>query len=156
MMLVRIFIPWCKYLLVGMPWCKWPLVGMQWCKWSSTNTNYSKIPFIFEIKAFSMPKTNIFSNLDLLFPKSHLFFCLKLPKEIGDHYYESSDGTLTRKSDDLAQKIYFSQFGWAKGWHVSKAFFWKKWVLWKSSSLKRFIFSSLWIWQFDRHQDLPW
>ena len=87
MVLVRIFIPWCKCLLVGISWCKWPLVGMQWCKCSNSNTNYSKIPFIFKIKAYSMPETNIFSNLDLLFPKSHLLFLyLRLPKKIGDHY----------------------------------------------------------------------
>ena len=64
----------CQCLLMGMSWCKLPLVGMQWCKCSNTNINYSKIPFIFKIKAFSVPKTNIFSNFDLLFPKSHLFF----------------------------------------------------------------------------------
>ena len=89
MMLVRIFIPWCKclivememqkklgckYPLMGMLWCECPLVGMPWCECSNPNTNYSKIPFIFKIKAFLMPETKIFSNLDLLFPEKPSFF----------------------------------------------------------------------------------
>ena len=128
MMLVCIFIPWCKCLLVGMSWCKWPLIGMQWCKCSNSNTNYSKIPFIFKIKASSVPETNIFSNLDLLFSKSHLFFyyLLKAPEKNWWSLLGISGWDINSKIWWSGSKDLFSQFGWAKGWHVSKApFFWK-------------------------------
>ena len=59
------------------PWCKCLLVGMSWRKCFDANTIYSKIPFVFKIKASSAPETKIFSNLDLLFLKSHLFFLTK-------------------------------------------------------------------------------
>ena len=40
----------CECLLMGMSWYKCPFVGMPWCKCSNPNTNYSKIPFIFEMR----------------------------------------------------------------------------------------------------------
>ena len=100
MMLVRIFIPWCKCLLVG----------MQWCKWSNSNTNYLKNSPYFQIKASLVPEPKIFSKLDLLFLKCHLFD-LRLPKKLVIWWSGSKD--------------LFSQFGWARRWHVSKAFLWK-------------------------------
>ena len=72
-----------RCLLMGISWCECPLVGMQECK--CPNTNYSKIPFIFKIKAFLMPETKIFSNLDLLFPEKPSFFFYLRPLKIGDH-----------------------------------------------------------------------
>ena len=36
-----------------------------------------------------------------------IHFLTKDPQKIGDHYQKSLNGTLTWKSDDLAQKIYF-------------------------------------------------
>ena len=77
----HIFKPWCKCLLVGMPWCKCPLVGMPWCECFDANTIYSKIPFVFKIKASSTLETQIFSKFNLLFPKSPIIFYLKLPKD---------------------------------------------------------------------------
>ena len=64
------------------PWCKCPLVGMPWCECFDANTIYSKIPFVFKIKASSASETKIFSNLDLLFfEKSSSFFLLKALEE---------------------------------------------------------------------------
>ena len=94
----HIFKPWCKCLLVGMPWCKCPLVGMPWCECFDANTIYSKIPFVFKIKASSAPKTKIFSNLDLLFLEkstSIFFFYLRLPKKLVITVRKSSNGALT-------------------------------------------------------------
>ena len=69
-----------------------------------------------------MPKTKIFSKLDLLFMKSHLPFDLRPPK-IGDHYQKIFEWDIDLKSDDLAQKIYFHNLVEQKEWHVFKAFF---------------------------------
>ena len=111
---LHIFIPWCKCLLVGMPWCE--------C--FDANTIYSKIPFVFKIKAFSAPETKIFSNLDLLFPEKSTFFDLRPPKKLVITVRNLQIGHWLEiwwfGSRDL-----FSQFGWARRWHVSKAFFWK-------------------------------
>ena len=119
------------------PWCQCLLLGMSWCKCFDANTIYSKIPFVFKIKAFSAPETKIFSNLDLLFPeKSSSFFWLKLMITVRNVQIEHWLEIWWSGSRDL-----FSQFDWARRWHVSKAFFLKKkWILWKSSILKRFIF----------------
>ena len=70
---VHIFKPWCQYLLVGMPWCKCPLVGMPWCECFDANTIYSKIPFVFKIKAHSALE-KYFWILICYFSKSHLLF----------------------------------------------------------------------------------
>ena len=55
----------------------------------------------------------------------------------------------------FGSKDLFSQFGWAKEVAHFQGLFLEKWILWKLSTLKRFIFSS-WIWQFDRRQDPSW
>ena len=44
------------------------------------------------------------------------------------------------KSDDLAQKTYFHNLVKQRDGVVPRPFFWKKWILRKSSILKRFIF----------------
>ena len=73
MVLVRIFIPWCKCLLIGMSWYKSPLVGTQWCKWSDSNTNYSKIPFNFKMRFPQRVKPKCLQNSIYYFWKGHLF-----------------------------------------------------------------------------------
>ena len=47
---------WCKCPLVGMPWYKCPILGMSWCECFDANTIYSKILFVFKIKAPSAPE----------------------------------------------------------------------------------------------------
>ena len=139
--------PWCECPLGSMPWRECPLIGMQWmqmppCRYDSecfgANTIYSKIPFIFKTRLPQRLKPKYSQKLDLLFMKSHLLFDLKLPKDWWS-LLEISEWGIDLESDDLAQDL-FSQFGWAKRWCISKAFFLEKWILWKSSILKRFIF----------------
>ena len=143
---VHISNPWCRCLFVGMPWCKCPLVGIPWCECFDTNTIYSKIPFIFKIKAFLASKTKIFSNLDLLFPeKPSSSFLLKDPKKLVITDRNLRIGHLLETwwsgSKDL-----FSQIWLSKEVARFQGLFLEKLILWKSSILKRFIFSSLWIW----------
>ena len=81
---------WCKCAFVGMQWCKCTLVGMLWWKYPLERCammrmfrckhNLFKNSLYFQNEAFSAPETKIFSKLDLLFLKSHLFFWLKAPK----------------------------------------------------------------------------
>ena len=80
-----IFLFFDKCLIVGMPWFKCPLVGMPWCECFDANTIYSKIPFVFKIKA-PLALEKYFRILICYFSKSHLFFFwLKAPQKIGDH-----------------------------------------------------------------------
>ena len=114
---------WCKCTLVGMSWCRCPLgyvmTWMLWCKY-----NLFKNFLYFQNEAFSTLETKIFSKLDLLFMKSHLLFYLTLPKKWWS-LLEIFEWGIDLEFDDLAQKIYFHNWGEQKGWHVFKAFFWK-------------------------------
>ena len=141
---------WC------MQWCECNLVGMQWCRcpfryamnanaplWVYHDTNaLMQTQFIQKFLLFSKRgfhnawNQNIF-KLNLLFLKSHLPFDLRLPKNwwsllenlrIGHRL-----GIWWSGSKD-------SQFGWAKGVAHFRGLFLEKWILWKSSILKRFIF----------------
>ena len=141
--------PWCECPLGSMSWRECPLVGMQWmqmppCGYIMTRMlwckhNLFKNSLYFQNKASSAPKTKIFSKLDLLFMKSHLLFDFRLSKKLVitvrnlrmGHWL----GIWWFGSKDL-----FSQFGWAKGVVHSRGLFLEKWILWKSSILKRFIF----------------
>ena len=138
----------CKCLLMGMSWCKCPFIRMPWCKCFDANTIYSKILHVFEIKASLAPKTKIFSNLDLLFlEKSSFFFLLKAPKKLVITVRNLRIGHLLEiwwsGSKDL-----FSQFGWAKRWHVSNAFFWK------TNSLKIKHFKKIHFFLFSKYDNL--
>ena len=106
--------------MMQMSFCKNAMMQMLWCK-----HNLFKNSLCFQIEASSAPETKIFSKLDLLFLKSHLLFDLRLLKIFWWSLLENLRmghwlGIWWSGSKDL-----FSQFGWAKGWHVSKAFFWK-------------------------------
>ena len=165
---------WCKCPIVGMPWYKCPLVGMQWCKctlvgmlwWKYTlercammrmfrcKHNLFKNSLYFQNEASSAPETKILSKLDLLFLKSHLLFGLRLLKNWWS-LLEIFEWGIGLETDDLAQKIYFHNLVEQKGWHAFRAFFWKTNSL-KIKHLKKIHFFSLWIWQFDRPQNLLW
>ena len=124
MVLVHIFIPWCKCLFVGIPWCEWPLVGMPWCKCFDAN-NLFKNSLFFQIEASLEPKTKIFSNLDLLFPEKSFFFWFKTPKNwwsLLEDFWMGIDS----ESDDLAQKIYFHDLVEQRGGTFPRPFFGKK------------------------------
>ena len=126
--------PWCECLLESMSWRECPLVGMQWmrmppCGYIMTRMlwckhNLFKNFLYFQNEAFSTLETKIFSKLDLLFMKSHLLFYLTLPKKWWS-LLEIFEWGIDLEFDDLAQKIYFHNWGEQKGWHVSKTFFWK-------------------------------
>ena len=76
-------ISWCECLLAGMPWCKCPIVDMSWCKCLDANIIYSKILFVFKIKASSTFE-KYFQILICHFSKSHLlpFFLFMAPKKL--------------------------------------------------------------------------
>ena len=70
---------WCKCPFVGMSWCECPLMGMSWCKCFDANTIYSKIPFVFKIKASSTLETkNIFKSWFVISRKVIFLFFLFL------------------------------------------------------------------------------
>ena len=130
-------------------------MGISWHECFDANIIYSKNSLYFQNEASSAPEIKIFSKLDLLFPKSHLLFDLRLPKKLMITL-EISELDIDLESDDLAQKDYFHNLVQQRRWHIFKAFFFEKWILWKSSTLKRFICFSLWIWQFDKRQNPLW
>ena len=161
--------PWCRCKLVGMHWCKCTLVGMLWCRcrhgachdanvplWYAMmrmppcgcimtrmlwcNHNLFKNSFYFQSEASLVPEIQIFSKLNLFFPKNHLLFYLRLPKKLVITVRNLRMGALIWKSDDLAQKIYFHNLVEQKGGLFPRPFFLEKRILWKSSILKGFIF----------------
>ena len=139
--------PWCECLLGSMLMMRMPPCRYAWCKcpigvchdanvplWVRHDANAScrdaimqtqyiqKFP-CFQNEASSAPEIKIFSRLDLSFPKGSSIF-LKVPKNWWS-LSEIPKWGVDLKSDDLAQKIYFHNWGVQKGWHISKAFFWK-------------------------------
>ena len=113
---------------------------MPWCKCFDANTIYPKIPFILNRGLLSAwkPKHISFSKYDLFFPKSHiLFFWLKVPKNWWS-LLEISEWDINSEIWWSCSKDLFSQFGQRDG-TCSRPFS-RKWILWKSSILKRFIF----------------
>ena len=78
----------------------------------------------FQNEASSALEIKVFSKLDLLFLKSHLLFNLRLPKKLMITV-RISEWNIDLEFDDLAQKVYFHNWGEQKGWHIFNAFFWK-------------------------------
>ena len=115
-----------------MPSCGYAMMWMSWCK-----HNLFKSSFYFQNEASSMPETKIFSKLDLLFMKSHLPFDLRVPKNWWSLLENLRMGHRLRIWWSGSKD---SQFGWAKGVAHFQGFFLEKWILWKSSILKRLIF----------------
>ena len=149
-----------EYAMAWMSSCRYamnanaPLVGIPWHECFDANTIYSKIPFIFKTRLPQRLKPKYFQTQFIIPKKSSSFFDLRLLKKLVitvrnlrmGHWF----GIWWSGSKDL-----FSQFGWTKRGGTFSRLFLKKWILWKSSILRRFIFF-FWIWQFDRHQDLLW
>ena len=107
------------------PWYKCLLIEMTWCKCFDVNTIYSKVPFVFKSRLPQRLNQNIFKTWFIIPEKSSFFFFyLRLLKKlvitIRNLQMRHSLGIWWSGSKDL-----FSQFGWAKGWLVSMAFFWK-------------------------------
>ena len=134
---------WCTCLLSKMQmqfsWCRCPFVGMPWCKCFDANIIYLKIFLYFQIKASSAPETKIFSKLDLLFLKSHLLFDLRLSKKLVITVRQSSNRALTWNLMIWLKRFIFTIW-FNKVMARFKGLFLEKWILWKSSILKRFIF----------------
>ena len=141
MVLVHIFKPWCKCLLVGMPWYKCPLVSMPWCECSDVNIIYSKISFIFKTRLSSVPETqNIFKNLIYYSWKViflFIFFDLKLSKNWWS-LLENLQRGIDLESGGLAQQIYFHNLVEQRGGSFPWSFPEKMNSL-KIKHLKRFI-----------------
>ena len=98
MMLVRIFIPWCKYLLVevemqkilgckcplmGMSWCEWPLVGLPRCKWPLVGMQECKCPLV------GMPWCEC-SNPNTNYSKIPFIFKMRFPHNLKPKYFQNS------------------------------------------------------------------
>ena len=132
--------------------CKCPLVGISWHRMLWCKRDLFKNSFYFQNEASTTPETKIFLKLDLLFMKSHLPFDLRLPKNWWS-LLEISEWGIDLESDDLVQKIYFHNLVDQKGVTRFQGLFLKKWIFWKSSILKRFIFFkflNMAIWQASR------
>ena len=115
MVLVRICIPCYKCLLVGMPWCKCSKIQI-----------IQKFPLFSKSRLFRCLKPTYFQIL-IYYSQKVIFFFLKALEENWWLLLEISGWDINSKiwwSD--SKDLFFSQFGWAKGWHISKAFFWKK------------------------------
>ena len=130
---VMVWISSCRYAMnANAPFIGISRHGMLWCK-----HNLFKNSFYFQNEASTTPETKIFSKLDLLFMKSHLPFDLRLPKNwwslLENLRMGHRLGIWWSGSKD-------SQFGWAQGVTHFQGLFLEKWILWKSSILKRFIF----------------
>ena len=143
MVLAHIFKPWCKCLLVSMSWCKYfamqmhpsgyIMMQMFWCKF------IQKFPLFSKSRLLSACNKDIFKSWFVLSRKVIFFFYLRLLKKLVitvrnlrmGHWL----GIWWFGSKDL-----FAQFGLAKGAARFQGFFLKKWIFWKSSILKRFIF----------------
>ena len=98
---------------------------------------------------------NIFKP-NLLFLKSHLPFDLRLPKKNWWSLLENLRmGHLLEIWWSGSKRLIFTIWLSKEMAHFQGLFL-EKWILWKSSILKRFIFFSSWIWQFDKRQDPPW
>ena len=117
-----------------MSWCKCPFVRLSWCK--CANINYSKISFIFKVRFPQHLKPKMFSKLDLLFPKGSSLFWRSL--KICDHCQKSLNGVLTWNQMIWLKRFIFTNW-LSKGVAHLRPFL-EKWILWKSSILKRFIF----------------
>ena len=149
---------WYKCLLGSMPWCKCscsachdanvhlgvcheckcPLVGISWHGMLWCKHNLFKNSFYFQNEASTTPEIKIFSKLDLLFLKSHLLFYLRLLKNWW-LLLEILEWGIDLESDDRAQRFIFTIWLSTRGGTFQRLFL-EKWILWKSSILKRFIF----------------
>ena len=133
---VTMRMPPCGCAMMQMSSCGYIMTQMLWC-----NHNLFKNSFYFQSEASSVPEIQIFSKLNLFFPKSHLLFYLRLPKKLVITVRNLWMGALTWNSDDLAQKIYFHNLVEQKGGLFPRPFFFlEKRILWKLSILKGFIF----------------
>ena len=104
--------------MMEMSACGYVMMQMFWCKHKSFKNS-----LYFQNEASSALETKIFSRLDLLLPKSHLFFLLKAPKKWWS-LLEIFEWGIDLESDDLAQKIYLHKLVEQKG-DAFKSFFWK-------------------------------
>ena len=97
-----------------------------------------KNPFIFKTRLPQHLKSK-YSQILIYYSWKVIFFLLKAPKKLVITVRTLRMGHWLRiwwsGSKDL-----FSQFSWAKGVARFQGLFLEKWILWKSSILKRFIF----------------
>ena len=117
-----------------MPPCGYIMTQMLWCK-----HKLFKNSLYFQNEASFAPEIKIFSKFDLLFLKSHLLFYLRLPKKLVITVRNLQMGCWLEIRWSGSKDL-FSQLGCAKGVTHFQGFFLEKWILWKSSILKRFIF----------------
>ena len=103
------------------------------------NTIYSKIPFIFKTRLPQRLKSKYFPKLDLLFMKSHLSFDLRLPKNWWLLLENLRMGHLLEIWWSGSKDLFSQSSGAKRGGTLSRPFL-ERWILWKSSILKRFIF----------------
>ena len=120
--------------------CKCPLENVSWCKCFGANTIYSKISFIFKMRLPQRLKPKYFQTQFIIHEKSSSFW-LKAPKENWWSLLENFWMGHLLEIWWSGSKDLFSQFDWTKGVAYFRGPFLEKWILWKSSILKRLIFS---------------
>ena len=148
----------CRYAMMQMPSCGY---AMMWVNVLTQTQFIQRFPLF--SKSRLPQRLKLKKKIQILicyFSKGHLlilfflFFWLKAPKKLVITVRNLRIGYLLEiwwsGSKDL-----FSQTWLSKEVAHFQGIFLEKKILWKSSILKRFIFSSLWIWQFDRRQDQP-
>ena len=137
---------WCKCPLVGMPWCECPFVGMQWmqmppCVYIMTRVLWCRHNlfknFLYSKRGFHNAwNQNILKTWFIIHEKSSSFW-LKAPKKLVITIRKSLNGAFTWNLMIWLKRLISTI--WLRGWHV-QGLFMEKWILWKSSILKRFIF----------------
>ena len=129
-----------------MSWHECPLMGVQWCEcsfgyvmiwmfWCKHNLFKNSL-FIFKMRLSQRLKPKHFQNLIYCSWKV-LFFWLKAPKKLVITIRKSLNGAFTWNLMIWLKRLISTI--WLRGWHV-QGLFMEKWILWKSSILKRFIF----------------
>ena len=117
-----------------MPPCGYTMTRMLWCK-----HNLFKNSFYFQNEASTTLETKIFSNS--IYYSWKVIFLLTYGSQ--KNWWSLLENLLMGHLLEIwwsGSKDLFSQFGWAKGVARFQSLFLKKWILWKSSILKRFIF----------------
>ena len=123
---------WC------MPWCECPLVGVPWHECFDANTIYSKIHFIFKTRLPQRLKPKYFQTQFIILEKSSSFW-LKAPKKLVITVRKSPNGAFTWNLMIWIKRLIFAIWLSKEMVHFQGPFL-EKWIIWKSSILKRFIF----------------
>ena len=126
----------CRCAMMQMYPCRCAMIWMPPWECHDASIIYSKISFIFDMRLPQCLKPKYFQTQFIILEKSSSFW-LKAPQK---NWWSLLENLRMGHSNDLAQKIYFHNLVRQSGGGTFPRSFLEKWILWKSSILKRFIF----------------